>query len=59
MRVAHVQQVVHERLRDKGITSVISREVVDILVWETMAVLGEWQFVDLEVPPEALDKEGS
>lgn len=54
VRVQHIQQAVRERLDAKvswrHLMTCSAREVVDTLVWETMAVLGEWQFVDLVVP---------
>ena len=64
VRVAHIQEAVRARLDAKGWdTDRLEREIVDTLVWETMAVLGEWQFVDLELPPgepdSATDVEGS
>jgi hypothetical protein len=53
VRVAHIQEAV--RNRKPWVSDGVPREVVDALVWETMAVLGEWQFVDLELPPGELD----
>lgn len=64
VRVEHIQAAVRERLDAKGyqphLMARSAGEVIDTLVWETMVLLGEWQFVDLEVPPEAVpNKEGS
>lgn len=51
VRVAHIQAEVRQRLDSKpGFP--MPDYVVDTIVWETMAVLGEWWFVDLEVPKE-------
>lgn len=52
MRVVHIQEAVRARLdaNRTRIGHMTPRQVVDTLVWETMVVLGEWQFLDLEVP---------
>jgi hypothetical protein len=39
-----VQRAVRERVR----LSFTPEEVVNVIVWETLAVLGEWDLIELE-----------
>lgn len=59
--VSEVQAVVHERLHAKDSTSTKHYAgagcccyTLDQVVWETLALLGEWEIVEMLVPPETM-----
>lgn len=43
----HIQAEVRRRVREKGVVVGSPETVVNVLVWETLAVLGEWSLIDL------------
>lgn len=60
MRVTHIQAAVRDRLdaRTRVLSAALSsEEVINTVVWETMALLGEWEFVDIVLPAPVVNAE--